>query len=161
VTAARQHLGTLPISNQPPYSLLNRQIEAEVLPVCEREGIGQLVFSPLAQGILTGKYAGGKIPPGSRLADPQRNVFMRELANPEVFARVDRFAGLARESRLTPAQAALAWCLRRWSIASVIVGATTPDQVEQNVKAAGIRLPEEILVRLDEIFPPPLPFPPP
>ncbi len=158
VAAARRWLDHAPISNQPPYSLLNRLIEPEILPVCEREGIGEVVFSPLAQGFLTGKYAGGRVPAGSRLADSQRNSFMRDMANAETSAKIDRFLALARELGAAPAQLALAWCLRRWSVASVIVGVTKPEQVAENVKAAELNLSPESVARLDEIFPPARPF---
>jgi voltage-dependent potassium channel beta subunit len=159
VGAARAWLGYQPISNQPSYSLLNRAIEHEILPVCEREGIGQVVFSPLAQGILTGKYADGKVPSGSRLADEKRNTFVKPLATRENHERVRRLAALAREIDATPAQVALAWCLRRSSIASVIVGVTKPEQVAENVRAAALELPEPLVVRLEEIFPLPAPMP--
>lgn len=157
--AARAWLGYAPISNQPSYSLLNRAIEHEVLPVCEREGIGQVVFSPLAQGILTGKYAEGEVPAGSRLADEKRNTFVKPLATAENHERVRRLGVLAREIGGTPAQVALAWCLRRKSIASVIMGVTRPEQVEENVKAAELELPEPMVAKLEEIFPPPASMP--
>jgi aryl-alcohol dehydrogenase-like predicted oxidoreductase len=144
-----------PISNQPQYSILRRGIEAEVLPVCEREGLGQLVFSPLAQGVLTGKYSGGALPAGTRAADSFRSQFMRALLEPEVLARVDALRPIAAEVGVSLAQLALAWCLRHPGVASVIVGATRVPQLEENAKASGLELPAEIAARIDAIAPPP------
>jgi voltage-dependent potassium channel beta subunit len=152
---ADRYLGYRPISNQPPYSLLERGIEAEVLPVCQAEGLGQVVFSPLAQGTLTGKYVGGRIPEDSRAADEQRNVFLKPKMTPENLQRVEAMMPLAKELGITPAQLALAWCLRNPGVASAIVGATRPEQVRENAAAAEVEIPEEIARRLDEIFPGP------
>ena len=110
---AGERLAFRPISNQPQYSLLRRQIEAEVIPTCEREGLSQVVFSPLAQGVLSGKYSGGARPSGSRATDAQRNQFMRAYLEPETLARVDRLQPLADELGISLAQLALAWCLRK------------------------------------------------
>jgi len=145
-----------PISNQPQYSLLCRDIEQEVIPLCDREGLGQVVWSPLAQGVLTGKYTGGNIPEGSRGGDQKRNGFMDPLLQADVLDRVDQMAVIARELSVSPAQLALAWCLRDESVASVIVGATRPDQVLNNVAAADLDLDEHVLERLESIFPGPL-----
>ena len=145
--------GYRPISNQPGYSILRRGIEAEVLPRCEPLGVGQLVFSPLAQGALTGKYAADRAPIGSRAADPQRNRWMAELLEDTSLAKVDALRPLADELGISLAQLALAWCLRTPAVASVIVGATRVAQLEENCKASGIRLPEETLARIDEIAP--------
>ena len=145
-----------PISNQPQYSLLCRDIEQEVIPLCDREGLGQVVWSPLAQGVLTGKYTGGNIPEGSRGGDQKRNGFMDPLLQADVLDRVDQMAVIARELSVSPAQLALAWCLRDESVASVIVGATRPDQVLDNVAAADLNLDEHVLERLESIFPGPL-----
>jgi voltage-dependent potassium channel beta subunit len=150
---AGEQLAVRPISNQPQYSLLRRQIEAEVIPTCEREGLGQVVFSPLAQGVLSGKYSGGARPSGSRATDAQRNQFMRAYLEPETLARVDRLQPLAAELGISLAQLALAWCLRKRNVASVIVGATRGAQLEENVKAAGVELPAELLTRIDAIAP--------
>ena len=144
-----------PVSNQPQYSILRRGIEREVLALCEREGLGQIVFSPLAQGVLTGKYAPGQVPPDSRGADPERGRFMAErLLADSVLERVQRLRPLAAEAGLSMAQLALAWCLRQRSIASVIVGATKLSQLEENVRASGVRLDRDLLARIDELFPP-------
>lgn len=144
-----------PISNQPQYSIVRRGIEQEVLPVSRREGLGQVVWSPLAQGALTGKYSGGRRPAGSRAADDARNVFMDDFLAAETLARVDRLKPLADEVGISMAQLALAWCLREPGVASVIVGATRTAQLEDDVKASGLRLPPEVFERIDEIFPGP------
>jgi aryl-alcohol dehydrogenase-like predicted oxidoreductase len=150
---ADARLAYRPISSQPQYSILRRGIEKEVLPVCEREGLGQIVWSPLAQGVLTGKYSGGTRPGGTRATDADRGRFMQDFLAPESLARVDRLRPLAAELGLSLAQLALAWCLRRPSVASVIVGATRVAQIEENVRAAGVRLPPEAVAHVDELFP--------
>lgn len=148
---ADARIGVRPISNQPQYSLLRRQIEAEVMPVCEREGLSQVVFSPLGQGVLSGKYSGGVKPSGSRASDNQRNQFMRAYLEPAVLARVDRLRPIAEQLGISLAQLALAWCLRRPNVASVIIGATNAAQLDENVKASGVELPAELLSRVDAI----------
>ncbi len=148
-----------PISNQPPYSLLERSIEQEVVPRSDAEGLGQIVWSPLAQGVLTGKYSGGARPEGSRGADDQRNYFMGGHLTDDILGRVDAMVGLARDLDTSPARLALAWCLRTPSITSVIVGATRIEQVADNVGAADLEIPDEVLARLDELFPGPGPMP--
>lgn len=149
---ARQAGGYGPVSNQPPYSLLERGIEAEVLPTCRALGVGQIVFSPLAQGVLTGKYGAGTRPGGSRGADPDRNRFMQPHLAPDVLARVGRFAALAAEAGLTPARLALAWCLRQPGIDAVIVGATRPEQVRENAGAADVRIDDALARRVAACF---------
>jgi len=144
-----------PISNQPPYSLLQRDIEPEVIPACTDEGLSQIVWSPLAQGVLTGKYSGGQRPAGSRGADDRHNGFMGDLLQPEVLAQADRLVDLAGDLGTSPARLALAWCLRETNVASVIVGATRPEQVEDNIGAVELELSDEALSTLDEIFPGP------
>jgi voltage-dependent potassium channel beta subunit len=149
-----------PISNQPPYNLLHRDIEPEVVPASIEEGLSQVVFSPLAQGVLTGKYSGGTLPAGSRGADDHRNMFMLgHLSDTELLARVDEAVSLANDLGATPAQLALAWCLRLDNVASVIVGATRVSQVEDNVAAADLELDDDVLARLEELFPAPEPLP--
>jgi len=147
--------GYRPISNQPNYSIMRRGIEREVLPVSVREGLGQLVFSPLGQGALTGKYAAGARPEGSRATDPKRNLWMNAYLEDDAVARVERLRPLAQAEGLSLAQLALAWCLRHERIASVIVGASSARQLEENVKASGRRLSPETLAGIDAIFPPP------
>jgi voltage-dependent potassium channel beta subunit len=146
--------GVRPISNQPQYNLLRRGIEAEVIPVSQREGLSQIVFSPLAQGALTGKYSGGRRPSDTRAADGVRNVFMKSFLEPETLARTDRLQPLADRLGISMAQLALAWCLAQANVASVITGVTRVAQLEDNVKASGLRLPEEIVEQIDAIFPP-------
>jgi aryl-alcohol dehydrogenase-like predicted oxidoreductase len=142
-----------PISNQPHYNLLHRAIESEVIPVSRREGLSQIAFSPLAQGALTGKYSGGRRPSGTRAADTVRNVFMNQFLDGKTLADVDRLAPLAAELGISMAQLALAWCLAEPNVASAITGATRVAQLEDNVKASGLRLPAEILAQIDAIFP--------
>ena len=145
--------GYRPISNQPQYSIMRRQLEREVLPTCERNGLGQVVFSPLGQGVLSGKYSDGERPEDSRAADGKRNLFMDAYLAPEEIAKVDRLKPLAGELRISLPQLALAWCLREPNISSVIVGATTMKQIQENAKASGIRIPDEMASRIDEILP--------
>jgi len=135
---------------------VNREIEQEVIPTCEEEGLSQVVFSPLAQGILTGKYSGGTLPKGSRGADEQRNAFMRgNLSDADLLARVDEMVTMAGDLGTTPACLALAWNLRLDNVASVIVGATRATQVEDNIAAVDLELPGDVVARLDELFPGP------
>ncbi len=143
-----------PISNQPQYSILRRQIEREVLPCSQREGLGQVVFSPLGQGVLTGKYAGGARPGGARASDPERNQFMGRYLESELLERVERLRPIAEELSLSLAQLALAWSLRSPGVASAIVGATRSEQIDENCGAAGIVLPEAARAAIDAIFPP-------
>ncbi len=143
-----------PISNQPQYSIMRRQLESEVLPVSQREGLGQIVFSPLAQGVLTGKYVGGSRPPDSRAADDRRNQFMRAYLEPDAIARVDQLQPIAAELGVSMAQLALAWCLRDGSISSLIVGATDPKQLEENCGAADLEVPDPIAQQIDDLFAP-------
>ena len=140
-----------PIANQPPYSLLDRRIERSVLPVCERLGIGQIVFSPLAQGVLTGKYLDGP-PAGSRATDAHRKPGMERHL--ERVAAVRGLRTLADELGTTPARLALAWTLRGPAVASAIFGATRPEQVRDNLAALELSLTPEVLARLDAEFPP-------
>jgi voltage-dependent potassium channel beta subunit len=146
--------GYRPISSQPEYSILARGIEAELLPASEREGVGQIVFSPLAQGALTGKYSGGKIPEQSRAGDPKRNRWMGDRLDRDVLDRIDRLDEMASDLGLSMAQLALAWCLRQPGVSSVIIGATRIEQLEENAKASGVELPDTVTRAIDEIFPP-------
>ncbi len=144
-----------PISHQPEYSILERGIEFDDLARGARLGLGHLVFSPLAQGVLTGKYSGGRIPAGSRADDPKRSRWMGHALQADTLERVDRLRPLADELGLSMAQLAIAWCLRRTEVSSVILGASSPDQLEENTKAVGHRLPDEMLREIDVLFPPP------
>lgn len=142
------------ISNQPGYNLMSRGQEKDVLPVCREEGMGWVVFSPLAQGVLTGKYRrGSKAPAGSRALDKRQNMWMADSLKAENLKKVAQMALAARKLGITPGQLALAWCLRLPEVASVITGATGVKQVEENVKAAGIRLESGTLEMLDGLFP--------
>jgi aryl-alcohol dehydrogenase-like predicted oxidoreductase len=141
--------GYRPISNQPPYSLLEREIEREVIPTCTQLGMSQIVWSPLAQGLLTGKYAGGAIPAGSRGADEQRNKFLKPLLNELNHQRAAHVAAVAADVGLTSAQVSLAWVLRRPEISSAILGITRVEQLRENLKAADVDLTPATIARLE------------
>lgn len=144
---------SLPVSNQPRYNMLDREIEAHVIPACEKYGIGQVVFSPLAQGVLTGKYEPKKAPPtGSRGADEKSNMFMGRDLEPEQLAKVAELKPIADESGCTVGQLALAWCLRQPNVSSVIVGATSIKQMEENAAAADLQISAEVFDRCNEIL---------
>jgi len=142
-------------SSQPQYSMLWRKPEATVFPACARHGIGNLAFSPLAHGVLTGKYAPGEPPPpGSRATSEQMNKFMesagRHYRSNNLLAAVERLKPIAADLGLTMVQMALAWVLRRPEIASAIIGASRPEQIADNVRAVGVTLPAEALARIDQ-----------
>lgn len=140
-------------SNQPMYNMLQRYIERDVLPLCEHEGIGQIVFSPLSQGILTGKYKPGQMPEqGTRAADPKSNTFMQNLMKEKTLTAVQNLQSLAQQSGYSLPQMALAWVLRKQIVSAAIIGATRPQQVEENAKASDITLTDDILQRIDEIL---------
>ena len=141
--------GYRPVTNQPPYSLLEREIEREVIPTCTQLGMSQIVWSPLAQGLLTGKYAGGQVPPGSRAADERRNKFLKPLLQPVNLERAAHVAAVAAEVGLTPAQVSLAWVLRRPEISSAILGVTRVEQLRENLQAADATLSSETIARLE------------
>ncbi|HKH10297.1 MAG TPA: aldo/keto reductase family protein [Rubrobacter sp.] len=141
------------VSNQPRYNMLQRGIEDAVIPLSQREGVGQVVFSPLAQGILTGKYRPGEAPEqGTRAADPESGRFMRGLMNEQVLSAVDGLRAVASEAGLTMSQLALAWVLRQPNVSSAIIGASRPEQVEDNAAASGMELPPETLEKIDGIL---------
>jgi aryl-alcohol dehydrogenase-like predicted oxidoreductase len=140
------------VSSQPQYSMLWRGPERDVIPVCAANGISQIVWSPLAQGVLTGKYAPGQPPPaGSRMSSDRMGSFMGGYDD-TLLARVQKLRGVAGELGITMAQLALAWVLREPNVASAIVGASRPEQVADNAAASGIELGEETLRRIDEIL---------
>lgn len=141
-----------PISNQPPYNMLQRDIETRVLPYCRQAGLGQIVFSPLAEGLLTGKYSGGKMPEGSRGASEHYGRFLRPKITERNLRIVDRLAELGAEAGMTLPALALAWALRDDGVSSVIIGASRPDQIRENVKAAGVRLETDLLHRIEMIL---------
>lgn len=141
-------------SSQPQYSILWRKPESAVFAACAQHSIGNLAFSPLAHGVLTGKYAPGTPPPpGSRAASEQMNMFMetagRHYRSDYLLAAVDKLKPIAADLGLTMVEMALAWVLRRPEVASAIIGASRPEQIEQNVRAVGVKLPDEVLERID------------
>jgi len=150
--------GLVPFSSsQPQYSMLWRKPEAAVFAACARHGIGNLAFSPLAHGVLTGKYApGAPPPPGSRAASEQMNMFMetagRHYRSDSLLEAVAQLKPIAADLGLTMAQMALAWVLRRKEIASAIIGASRPEQIADNVRAVGVELPAAVLGRMDEVL---------
>ncbi|NLJ80498.1 MAG: aldo/keto reductase [Firmicutes bacterium] len=152
ITIADHYLLDRIVVNQPVYNLLNRYIEEEIIPLSTKQGIGQIVFSPLAQGMLTGKYRGGQIPEGTRGSNPEVNKWINEMIASGVIAKVDALEDLAREGGISFAEMALAWVLRQPNVASALVGATRPEQIEANVKAIEVTLDEEILERIEEIL---------
>lgn len=143
-----------PISNQPPYSLVRRSIEADVMPLCSELGMQQVVFSPLGQGLLTGKYKVFDVPAGSRAADERRGSFLRPLLIAENLRRVEALAPLAADAGLTMAGLAVAFTLAHRNVASAIVGATRPEQLSDTLAAADVTLDHTILAELDRLFPP-------
>ncbi len=152
--ACRQHGLHRPISNQPLYNLFDRGIESEVLPAGTRAGLGQLVYSPLAQGVLTGKYAPGAPPPaGSRAADARANQFVGRYLAPERLEQAQRLVALAQRHGRTATQLALAFCLRRGEVASVLVGARSEDQLAGSLAAVGVELDADLLAALEAVFP--------
>lgn len=142
------------VSNQPYYNAIGRDLEKEVLPLCERQCIGQVVYSPLAQGVLTGKYKPGQeLPEGSRAADPKQNQFLNGgKLDQDVLERVQKLQPLAEGNNVSLAQLALAWCLRKPIVSSVIIGASRPDQVDDNASASGVNLGEDVLKEMDSIL---------
>ncbi|MDX1622909.1 MAG: aldo/keto reductase family protein [Gemmatimonadota bacterium] len=152
VAACEENGWTPPASNQPEYSALQRRIEEKVLDRTGNLGLGNVVWSPLAQGVLTGKYESmDDLPEDSRAASEQ-GAFMGRFLEQEVLDAVQEFAELARESGITPAQLAIAWCLRQPAVSSVIVGATKPEQVEENAAAAELAVEPEVFERVDAIL---------
>src|SRR3954454_21578567 len=145
-------LGIQLVSNQPQYSMLWRVIEGEIVPTSKALGVSQVVFSPIAQGVLTGKYKPGQPPPaGSRATDEKGGAnFIRRFMNDTVLERVQPLEPLAKEVGLTQAQLAVAWVLQNDNVAAAIVGASRPEQVHENVKAVGVTIPPELLARIDE-----------
>jgi aryl-alcohol dehydrogenase-like predicted oxidoreductase len=143
------------ISNQPQYSMLWRVIEAEVIPTSEELGLGQIVWSPIAQGILTGKYLpGAALPPGTRATDENNgaNVIRDLVSNQELLEAVQRLKPVAESVDLSLAQLAVAWVLQNPNVSAAIIGASRPEQVTENVKAAGVKLPDDVLKQIDEII---------
>ena len=143
------------VSNQPQYNMIWRVIESEVVPLCEKEGIGQIVWSPIAQGVLTGKYRPGEAPAaGTRATDPSGSGFMQEYLTEDVLTRVEQLRPLAAEVGLSMSQLAIAWVLQNPNVSSAIIGATRPEQVRENVKASGVKLDASLMRRIDDALGP-------
>jgi len=138
------------VSSQPQYSLLWREPERAVIPLCAANGISQIVFSPLAQGVLSGKYRPGEPPPGdSRLANDEMNFFMGRWRSDAIFERVQRLHPIAERLGISMAQLAIAWVLREPNVAAAIIGASRPEQVQENAAASGIELDAATLAEID------------
>ncbi len=146
-------LGFSLVSNQPQYNMLWRVIESEVVPTCEELGLGQIVWSPIAQGVLTGKYQPGQPPPmGSRATDTKGGSDMiSRWMRDDTLQRVARLAPVAQDAGLTMSQLAVAWTLQNSNVSAAIIGASRPEQVTENVKAAGVTLSESTLAAVEEI----------
>ncbi len=147
-------LGFQLISSQPQYSMLWRVIEGEVVPTCEELGISQIVWSPVAQGVLTGKYLPGQpVPQGSRATDEKGGAdFISRFLTDDVLTRVQALKPVADEAGLTMAQLAVAWVLQNDNVAAALVGASRPEQVAENVKAAGVKLEPELMAKIDDVL---------
>jgi aryl-alcohol dehydrogenase-like predicted oxidoreductase len=141
------------VSNQPQYNMIWRVIESEVIPLSEREGIGQIVWSPIAQGVLTGKYLPGAAPPaGSRATDERGSGFVTRYLTEEILAKVQLLRPVAEQAGLTLAQLAVAWTLQNPAVSAAIIGATRPEQVRENVRASGVQLDQAVLRQIDDIL---------
>ena len=151
-----EELGIHLISNQPQYSMLRRVIEGEVIPACISLGMSQIVFSPIAQGVLTGKYRPGEQPPaGSRATDEKGGADMiKRWMSDDLLERVQQLVPLAEEAGLSMAQLAVAWVLQNDNVASAIIGASRPEQVHDNAAAAGVKLEDALLSKIDEVLDP-------
>jgi aryl-alcohol dehydrogenase-like predicted oxidoreductase len=138
------------VSSQPQYSMLVRGPESEVIPLCRANGISQVAFAPLGQGVLTGKYQPGERPPAdSRAANEEMHEVMGDLRDDAVLQRVERLRPIAEQAGLSMAQLALAWVLREENVAAAIVGASRPEQVHENAAASGVKLSDEVLRAID------------
>jgi aryl-alcohol dehydrogenase-like predicted oxidoreductase len=141
------------VSSQPQYSMVWRGPERDIIPLCAENGISQIVWSPLAQGVLTGKYRPGEPPPpGSRATSERMSYFMDAVDDQQLLERVQRLRPVAERLGITMAQLALAWVLREPNVASAIIGATRPEQVEENVGAVGVELDDATLAEIDAIL---------
>jgi aryl-alcohol dehydrogenase-like predicted oxidoreductase len=143
-----------PRASQARYNAIEKQWQDELFPLCRQAGIGQVVFSPLAQGVLSGKYKPNEPPPaGSRASDDRQNKFIqRFLTNPDLMGKVQRLIPLAEENGLSMSQLALAWCLRRPEVTTCIIGASRPEQIDENAKASGVKLSDDAVRRIGEIL---------
>jgi voltage-dependent potassium channel beta subunit len=141
------------VANQPLYNMFAREIEKEIIPLCERNGIGQVVYSPLAQGVLAGKYrAVTDAPAGSRASDKHGTETVKSWLKEENLRKVEHLRPIAEELGLSLAQLALAWTLRQPNVSSAIIGASVPEQVEDNVKSSGVVIPDQVLAQIDEVL---------
>lgn len=147
-----KELGFQLISSQPQYSMLWRVIEPEVVPACEELGISQIVWSPMAQGVLSGKYLPGQTPTQGRAADEKTGPHMKNFMTDEVLTAIQELKPLAEEAGLTMPQLAIAWVLQNPNVAAAIVGASRPEQVQDNVKAAGVKLDADLMRTIDEVL---------
>jgi aryl-alcohol dehydrogenase-like predicted oxidoreductase len=154
--ALAKELGFQLISNQPEYSMLWRVIESEIIPTSRELGISQVVWSPIAQGVLSGKYRPGEQPPeGSRATDDKGGANMiKRWMDDDVLGRVQQLVPLAEEAGLSMAQLAVAWVLQNDNVATAIIGASRPEQVDDNVRAAGVQLDDDLLRKIDEVIDP-------
>lgn len=142
------------VSNQPQYSMLWRVIEEKVIPASQEQGLSQIVWSPIAQGVLTGKYLPGQPPPeGSRATDELsgKNFISRWMSD-EVLVKVQELRPIAEQAGLSMAQLAIAWVLQNENVATAIIGATRPEQIDENVKAAGVKLDDETMSAIDKVL---------
>jgi aryl-alcohol dehydrogenase-like predicted oxidoreductase len=150
-----RELGVPFVSNQPQYNMLWRVVEAEVVPTSASLGIGQIVWSPIAQGVLTGKYRPGAAPPpDSRAADERVAADVKAYLREEVLTRVQELRPLADQAGLSMAQLAVAWVLQNSQVSAAIIGASRPEQVSENAAAAGVRLEDSLMRQVDEILDP-------
>ena len=149
-----QQLGIRLVSSQPQYSMLWRIIEGEVVPTCQELGIGQIVWSPIAQGVLSGKYLPGQAAPeGSRATDAKGGADMiSRWMTDDVLTRVQALRPVAADLGLSMAQLAIAWVLQNGNVSAALVGASRPEQVAENVKAAGVEIPADAMKRIDEVL---------
>ncbi|MFD1934903.1 MULTISPECIES: aldo/keto reductase family protein [Nonomuraea] len=141
------------VSNQPQYNMLRRVIEPEIVPLCEKEGVGQVVFQPMAMGVLTGKYVpGAAVPAGTRATDPVGGQFVTRLLTDEVLTRVQNLKPVAADHGLTLAQLSVAWTLANPNVCSAVVGASKPEQITDSARAAGVKLDADTLKAIDDVL---------
>jgi len=141
------------VSSQPQYSMLWREPEQEVIPLCRKLGVSQIVWSPLAQGVLSGKYTqGDALPTDSRASSSRMNAFMGGLLQPSILRAVQQLKPLAEQAGATLSQFALAWVLREPNVAAAIVGASRPEQLEENAKASGLKVDPALFAKAEEIL---------
>ena len=153
--ALAKQMGFQLISNQPQYSMLWRVIEADIVPTSAALGVSQIVWSPMAQGVLTGKYLPGQpVPSDSRAANDKSNMFIKELMDDRLLTAVQELAPIAADLGLTMAQLALAWTLQNPNVSSAIVGASRPEQITSNLGAVGVTLPAEVMTKIDALMKP-------